>query len=176
MKASTIAWIVGGGLLVWVLIAGFLFLKDSPARAYAENTVATTTEVQRADSNPWMYFFWGYMLGGNNSYTEYRYRTNDTYRGSPEYQESVRTVPSGNWGTDAPADDSSGSWGSGWSWSSDDSGSWGSNSSSWDDWSSDSSGSWGSDSGWDMGSSYDSGSWGGSDSSWSSSGSGSWGE
>lgn len=161
------AWVVGISLFGWGLFAGIRYMADTPAREYAAAGTSTEVSSRPDQTSPWLYFWFGYLLGGNNSYSTYRESTNSSYYGSPQYQESVRTVPSGNWGTDAPSADS----GSDWAWSSGDSGSWGS------DWSSsDDSGSWGgSASSWDMGGS-DSGSWGGSDSSWSSDSSGSWGD
>lgn len=179
-----VAWILGGAIAVWVLIAAFSFWHDAPARAYAKQQ-ATSTPTVTQPSNDWSLFWWGYMWGGgfgHTNYTIYRDTSNSDYHASPQYQSTRPQPSSGSWGTNDsnPSTDSAkpasdGSWGSGWSWGSGDSGSWGSsNDSSWD---SSDSGSWDvGDNGNSSWSSDDSGSWGGSSDSWSSDSSGSWGD
>lgn len=164
-----IAWVLGLGLLSWVVIAFIAFAHDAPSRKYAETS--TTTPVVQSHDSGLGYFFWGYMMGGGFGHSQtviYRDTANNSYRSSPEYQ--AQEAQSGSWGPSKSSwssDNESGSWGSS---DDDSSGSWGSGWSSSDD-----SGSWGGDSSWS--SSESSGSWGGSDSSWSSSNSsGSWGD
>lgn len=195
------------GVAVWAGLAYLEYDKDKQARSYVRNYTETAAapvdtveatgdvavaepapadiavakaEVQKHDTNPWWYFFLGYMLhSAVNEPTTIR----TTYHSSPQYQADVeaarleiearqlqdaidRAEREAQWGAEDTTwrSDNSGSWGND-DWSSDDSGSWGSDS-SWDSYDS---GSWGSDS------SYDSGSWGDSGG-WDSGSSGSWGD
>lgn len=173
MKAGKIvAWVLGIGLVLWVLIAAIAFAHDAPARHYAQT--ATTTAAVQQPSNDWSLFWWGYMWGGgfgHNGYNTYRTTTNTYYQTSPQYQ--AQQAESGTWGsgsTDSGAwssNNDSGTWGSSNDNEDSHSGTWGS---AWS--SSNDSGSWGGGSSWS--SSESSGSWGGS--SESSGGSGSWGD
>jgi hypothetical protein len=171
---SWIKWTAIGlttAIILWGGIALVSYASDSQARHYAA-TATTTPEVAgvpRQEPSFWPYFFWGYMLGGNNGYTQYRTVTNTYYQQSPQYQaqQAAPSRPSGTWGAVSPSaspqpapapSKPANSWGSG------SSGSWGTSGSSGSSWSSGGkSGSWGSGgsgSSWSSGSSRSSGSWG----------------